>query len=456
MAANYSSTSNRKEHVRITTKSQPGFLERLSETSGGMFVGLMTFLLSFYLIFTNEGRTVKTATLLAEGLSLVVTPDSIHSVAPENEGRLVHIPGALRTSKLLSDPNYGVYLPAVKLRRHVEMYQWVETEESREYTEDGQVKTERRYSYNTEWRSEIVNSRNFDREIGHKNPSAMAVESFTATAPFVQIGRFFLSAGLIDKVDNFKPLSLSKLEDPHVDIIRRGDYFYHSENPKYPEVGDLRVSFSYAGLSGDDPNLGPAHVVTVIARQRGDQLVPYSTKSGDTLLLLHHGDISAEEVFRREQKSNSMKTWGLRAAGWVAMFVGLNLMTRILYTLGFEAALCSSLLPPRSVTWECRSSHVTLRRPALTCSPPTASGGFRDLTEGNEGPAEKGPESATARVSDAGGIYPGARSGARLSHRGGDHSHHSFSNGNRTLLKKQNKNWRECRDNATFMLCWGT
>ncbi|KAK2091406.1 Transmembrane protein 43 [Saguinus oedipus] len=100
--------------------------------------------------------------------------------------------------------------------------------------------------------------------------------------------------GLIDKVDNFKPLSLSKLEDPHVDILRRGDFFYHSENPKYPEVGDLRISFAYAGLSGDDPDLGPAHVVTVIARQRGDQLVPYSTKSGDTLLLLHHGDFSAE------------------------------------------------------------------------------------------------------------------------------------------------------------------
>ncbi|XP_058581844.1 transmembrane protein 43 isoform X2 [Neofelis nebulosa] len=350
MAANYSSTSNRREHVKTTSNPQPGFLERLSETSGGMFVGLMTFLLSFYLIFTNEGRALKTATSLAEGLSLVVTPDSIHSVAPENEGRLVHIIGALRTSKLLSDPNYGVNLPAVKLRRHVEMYQWVETEESREYTEDGQVKTETRYSYNTEWRSEIVNSRNFDREIGHKNPSAMAVESFTATAPFVQIGRFFLSAGLIDKVDNFKPLSLSKLEDPHVDIIRRGDYFYHSENPKYPEVGDLRVSFSYAGLSGDDPDLGPAHVVTVIARQRGDQLLPYSTKSGDTLLLLHHGDFSAEEVFRREQKSNSLKTWGLRAAGWMAMFMGLNLMTRILYTLAdplIPSALHSTSEQPR-------------------------------------------------------------------------------------------------------------
>ncbi|XP_027719467.1 transmembrane protein 43 [Vombatus ursinus] len=333
MSRNYSDTSNRKEHVKITADQQPGFLERLSETSGGMFVGLMTFLLSFYLIFTNEGRALRTATSLAEGLSLVVPLNTIHSVAPENEGRLVHLIGSLRTSKLLSDPNYGVFIPAVKLKRHVEMYQWVESEESREYTEDGQVKTERRYSYNTEWKSEIVNSRNFDREIGHKNPSAMAVESFTAVAPFVQIGRFFLSAGLIDKIDNFKPLSLAHMEDPHVDILRRGDYFYHSENPKYPEVGDVRVAFSYAGLSGDDPNLGPAHVVTVIARQRGDQLVPYTTKSGDTLLLLHHGDFTAEEVFQREHQSNTMKTWGFRGAGWMAMFVGINLMTRILYTL---------------------------------------------------------------------------------------------------------------------------
>uniref|UniRef100_A0A8I5T815 Transmembrane protein 43 n=1 Tax=Pongo abelii TaxID=9601 RepID=A0A8I5T815_PONAB len=328
----YSSTSTRREHVKVKTGSQPGFLERLSETWGGMFVGLMAFLLSFYLIFTNEGRALKTATSLAEGLSLVVSPDSIHSVAPENEGRLVHIIGALRTSKLLSDPNYGVHLPAVKLRRHVEMYQWVETEESREYTEDEQVKKETRYSYNTEWRSEIINSKNFDREIGHKNPrpGTLQIEVFIWSHGFLTT---LVPSGLIDKVDNFKSLSLSKLEDPHVDIIRRGDFFYHSENPKYPEVGDLRVSFSYAGLSGDDPDLGPAHVVTVIARQRGDQLVPFSTKSGDTLLLLHHGDFSAEEVFHRELRSNSMKTWGLRAAGWMAMFMGLNLMTRILYTL---------------------------------------------------------------------------------------------------------------------------
>lgn len=42
-----------------------------------------------------------------------------------------------------------------------------------------------------------------------------------------------------------------------------------------------------------------------------------------------------------------MKTWGLRAAGWMAMFMGLNLMTRILYTLGrCQGGSLPSLLHP--------------------------------------------------------------------------------------------------------------
>lgn len=121
--------------------------------------------------------------------------------------------------------------------------------------------------------------------------SAMAVESFTAVSPNVQVGSFVLSKGkdcsvlplcpplhqqwilvlsamtviskhnqessqqigcskldtgpelvslfflgLVDKIDDFKQLSLSNLEDPHADVTRGGDYFYHSENPRRPEV----------------------------------------------------------------------------------------------------------------------------------------------------------------------------------------------------------------------------
>ncbi|XP_074406692.1 transmembrane protein 43 [Zonotrichia albicollis] len=334
MSRNFSDPgSSRKEHVKVTSEPKPGFLERLSETSGGMLIGLVTFLLAFYVLFTNEGRALRTARSLDEGLSLVVPLDSIHSISQQNEGRLVHLAGALSTSKPLFDPSYGLSIQAVKLKRNVEMYQWVEYEDSKEYEEDGEIKKETKYSYNTEWKSEVVNSRNFDREIGHKNPSAMAVESFTAVSPNVQVGSFVLSKGLVDRIDDFKQLSLSHLEDPHADVTRRENYFYHSDNPRRPEVGDLRVSFFYAGLSEDDPHLGSADRVTVIARQRGDQLVPYHTKSGDVLEILYPGDLSVEEVFQKEQEGNTMKTWALRAAGWLSMFVGISLMTRIFYTL---------------------------------------------------------------------------------------------------------------------------
>ncbi|XP_054834124.1 transmembrane protein 43 [Eublepharis macularius] len=333
MSRNFSDMGNKKEHVKITSERKPGFLERLSETSGGMLIGLATFALSFYILFTNEGRALRTATSLDEGLSLVVPLDDIQTILQENDHKLVHLSGTLRTLKPLYDPSYGLSVRAVKLKRHVEMYQWVEHEESKDYEENGELKTETRYSYNTEWKSEVVNSRNFDREIGHKNPSAMAVESFTAVAPEVQVGKFFLSKGLIEKIDNFKQMSLSNLEDPHADVIRSGDYFFHSENPRRPEVGDLRVSFFYSGLSGDSSHLGPADTVTIIARQRGDHLVSYKTKSSDTLEILYLDELSAEEVFQKEHESNSMKTWGLRGAGWLAMFVGINLMMRIFYTL---------------------------------------------------------------------------------------------------------------------------
>nr|XP_056712518.1 transmembrane protein 43 [Euleptes europaea] len=333
MSRNFSDMGNKKEHVKITSERKPGFLERLSETSGGMLIGLATFAMSFYILFTNEGRALKTATSLNEGLSLVVPLDNIQSILQENDHKLVHLSGPLRTSKPLYDPSYGLSIRAVKLKRHVEMYQWVEYEESKDYEENGELKKETRYSYNNEWKSEVVNSRNFDREIGHKNPSAMAVESFTAVAPDVQVGSFFLSKGLIEKIDNFKQMSLSKLEDPHADVIRSGDYFFHSENPRRPEVGDLRVSFFYSGLSGDSSHLGPADMVTIIARQRGDHLVSYKTKSGDALEILYPEELSAEEVFQKEHESNSLKTWGLRGAGWLAMFVGINLMMRIFYTL---------------------------------------------------------------------------------------------------------------------------
>ncbi|TDH14063.1 hypothetical protein EPR50_G00039360 [Perca flavescens] len=320
------------QHKRVSVKSNPGFLERLGETAGGTVVGVGLFFLSIYVLFTNEGRALRTASSLDEGLSQVVSLGPFSSLDLQNNYRLVHLSARLRTSQPLHDPNYRVVVQAVKLKRQVEMYQWVEYRESKDYQEDGETKTETTYTYNTEWKSELVNSRHFDLEMGHQNPSAMAVESVTVVAPEVGVGPFSLSKGLVEQINNFQTLRLRDFSfDPFLSID--DDYFYHTQNPRRPEVGDVRVRFSFAGLSGETSNLGPAQTVSIVAMQRGEQLMPFKTKSGDTLEILYLEELSAEEVFAKELQYNSMKTWALRAAGWALMCLSIQLTMRIIYTL---------------------------------------------------------------------------------------------------------------------------
>uniref|UniRef100_A0A8C8HJM5 Transmembrane protein 43 n=1 Tax=Oncorhynchus tshawytscha TaxID=74940 RepID=A0A8C8HJM5_ONCTS len=319
------------QHTRTTSRSKPGFLERLSETAGGTVTGVVLFALSFYVLFTNEGRALRTATSLDEGLSQVVSLHLYSSPLDHNNNHLVHLTGALRTLQPLHDPNYRVAVQAVKLKRQVEMYQWVEYSESSAF---------RNYSYPIDLFHirlcyKLINSRNFDKEIGHINPSAMAVESVTVVASDVQVGPFSLSKGLVDQIENFQTLSLKGLPAPDSDsfLTVDEDYFYHTQHPRRPEVGDVRVSFSYAGLSGEGTYPGPAQTVSVVAMQSYDTLKPFRTKSGDTLEIIYLEELTAEEVFEREHNNNAMLTWALRAGGWLLMFLGISLMIRIIHTL---------------------------------------------------------------------------------------------------------------------------
>lgn len=58
--------------------------------------------------------------------------------------------------------------------------------------------------------------------------------------------------------------------------------------------------------------------------------------------------VSLQEVFAKAHEYNSMKAWGVRAAGWALMFLSIWLTVRIVYTLGKQRpsaadALCSPL-----------------------------------------------------------------------------------------------------------------
>lgn len=301
----------------------------------GILVGLALILIGCALLFWNEGRAVQTAKSLDEGLRLAVSVPNPNLISVENNGKLVHVVGPLATDKVLSDPDYGVAVHAVKLQRSVEMYQWVEHESESRYNEGGQTRVEKTYSYTKEWRSDLVRSQSFDSPFNHENPSDMVVKSKTFQAERVHVGEFSLSGVLIGKISDYKhfiPSHSHRVAEGTGNVRIRDGLFYHSLDPLNPKVGDTRVKIEYAGISGQT-QLGPPSQVSIIARQIGTQLATYQTVAGDQLEILYHGSLSVKDIFSREQMQNTMLTWGIRFGGWFLMFIAFSCLTSIITTL---------------------------------------------------------------------------------------------------------------------------
>lgn len=80
-----------------------------------------------------QGKAVKVAYSLDEALQNVAVLSNPFKLLPEFEGRLIHISGSLSISEPLTEPDHGIIMLSVKLKRRVQMYQWVEIEEERRY-----------------------------------------------------------------------------------------------------------------------------------------------------------------------------------------------------------------------------------------------------------------------------------------------------------------------------------
>lgn len=320
-------------HTRVTYRRNPNFLERVGNSLVGVLVGLAMLLAASALLFWNEGRAVQTAQSLDEGLAMAVSLDDIYQPYDENNGKLVHISGALKTEQAVEDPTFKVSVFCAKLKRNVEMYQWVEHENRREYNEGGETRVETTYSYSLEWRSELIRSQSFDSP-GHNNPTSMIFKSETYTANRINVGGFELSKGLIDRISTFRRLDSQYIKkhptDPNIKLY--DGIFYHSLDPARPQVGDIRVTFEYAGRS-DFSELGDPEQVSIVARQLGNKLLKFSTIAGNDLEILHYGKLSAKEIFAKEHQQNTFMTWGIRFAGWLIMFFGFVCLTSILTTL---------------------------------------------------------------------------------------------------------------------------
>jgi hypothetical protein len=123
-----------------------GWGARIGGALAGVVIGLLLFVVAFPLLWWNEGRALDRAETLAEGLEIVI-PVQADRVVAANEGQLIHFSGLAKPDGPIGNEMFGVSADALKLRRIVEMYQWIEHSEERTVQDlGGGERTETTYS----------------------------------------------------------------------------------------------------------------------------------------------------------------------------------------------------------------------------------------------------------------------------------------------------------------------
>jgi hypothetical protein len=324
----------------FTEVTGQSWFSRLFDSIKSVLLGIVLFVVAFPVLFWNEGRAVRTAKSLAEGASAVASV-SADTVNAANEGKLVHLTGEATTAETLSDPEFGVSAPAIKLKRQVEMYQWEEQKKSQSRTKlGGGTETVTTYTYKQAWSPSLIDSSSFKHREGHENPRAMPVMSQSWTAKQVTLGAFTLSeaqVGLLNKYEDFSADETAAAALPP-DMKERAKLasggYYLGQDPASPAVGDAKVSFQIV----------PPATVSIVARQIGSTFEAYEAKAGGSILLLDYGALSADSMFKTAEESNVVVTWLLRVGGFLLMALGLFLVLRPLAVLADVIPILGSLL----------------------------------------------------------------------------------------------------------------
>lgn len=108
---------------------------------------------------------------------------------------------------------------------------------------------DRTYYYTTDWKDRLIDSTGFYIRSGHHNPTKFAIESRIQIADHVNIGYYELGDAVKSRVTDFIELTSDSRPDDASVKLHSGLY-YHCNDIWNPEVGDLRVQFSFAGLEG--------------------------------------------------------------------------------------------------------------------------------------------------------------------------------------------------------------
>ncbi len=312
----------------------------------GIFIGLILVIVGTILIFWNENRAIKTYKALGRAQDACVEMPDINTVSPEFDGKTVHCTGIATTSETLSDPNFGVSVNAISLSREVEYYQWVEHAKKETKEKIGGATEEiTTYTYEKKWVSSPQDSEEFkDPDYQGLNFVYQTIEDKEQVAEKVSFGAFTLPSFIVSSIRGNEEPQV-KMDSATVNewnkVIKRqlglndsinanyvtmnGNQVYFGASSAKPEIGDVRVTFTYVPIDQQ---------ISLVANVKGDTFEKYvDPKNGKTVSSVAMGEKTADEMFESMKQGNKMLTWIIRIALMLLIILGFRKIFALVPTL---------------------------------------------------------------------------------------------------------------------------
>ena len=343
-----------------TETTSESWFGRIGNSFAGIAAAIILLAAATYLLYWNEGRTVRTGGAINEAQSACIEMRDISKVDSALDGKLVHAIGKADTKEILEDDTFGIKTPgpAIKLARSTEYYQWVESAkyEKRKKLGGGE-ETVTTYTYTKRWSSKMVDSSKFhDPEYIGKNKYITRVNDKTFVAKDVTLGAYKLPDFLKNSISAAQPLAIEVSQD-RIDqlnklLIKNLNSAEKTNNANYRTItmrsmfsdtqlihinGDtVYIGLNFGRLTGfNNPDIGdmrikymytPPRDVSLIAKVLDDTFEEFFASNGAAFSRLSVGTKSADNMFSDARKSNKMTAWALRIIGTVLVISAFGML----------------------------------------------------------------------------------------------------------------------------------
>lgn len=301
-----------------------------SKKTGGFLGGAVILLIGIFMLWSNEGRTVKMQSAINEAKKNYIQVKS-DKIDEKNEGKLIATYGKIDSEKLdtLTDSTYNISIPAIKMKRMVEMYQWVEECK----TDDND---EEKCTYEKEWSEELIDSSEFSNS-SYSNPESFKVDEEEYYSQTVNMGAFELPERLLQKLSYNSQVKNQKLTEQYTNNVEgytvQNNYISNVKESG-PEIGDIRISFVYNSSKS----------VSVLAVQTDNSFKAYMSKKGESIFKIVEGEYTGEEMLQNMTESNKFMKWFLRIMGTVLIYAGFAALLNPLQVLTKNIPVLSNIV----------------------------------------------------------------------------------------------------------------